>query len=83
MSVNPRCVKGGSVSSQMCRQKTEKGPRVTNPWVLPAFHSLGPPLPLVGEDTPKGESHPESILGTHKLQLLLQRRILCVLEVLV
>ncbi|TRZ13779.1 hypothetical protein HGM15179_013325 [Zosterops borbonicus] len=38
----------------MCRQKTGKGPRVTNPWVLPAFHSLGPPLPLVGEDTPKG-----------------------------
>lgn len=50
MSVNPRCVKGGSVSSQMCRQKAGKGPTVPNPWALPAFHSR-----LAEEDTPKGE----------------------------
>ncbi|NXR98105.1 IQCH protein, partial [Oxylabes madagascariensis] len=41
-------------SAPMCSQKTGKGPTATNPWALPAFHSLGSPLPLVGEDTPKG-----------------------------
>ncbi|KAM4893076.1 IQ domain-containing protein H [Sylvia borin] len=41
-------------SAPMCRQKTGKGPSVTQPWALPAFHSLGPPFPLVEEDTPKG-----------------------------
>ncbi|NXI15840.1 IQCH protein, partial [Irena cyanogastra] len=41
-------------SAPVCSQKTEKGPTVTNPWALPAFHSLGSPLPLVEEDTPKG-----------------------------
>ncbi|NXM64387.1 IQCH protein, partial [Illadopsis cleaveri] len=41
-------------STPMCSQKRGKGPRVTNPWALPAFHSLGPPLALVEEDTPKG-----------------------------
>ncbi|NXP35242.1 IQCH protein, partial [Leiothrix lutea] len=41
-------------SAPMCSQKRGKGPTVTNPWALPAFHPLAPPLPLVGEDTPKG-----------------------------
>ncbi|NWW39264.1 IQCH protein, partial [Panurus biarmicus] len=41
-------------SAPMCSQKTGRGPTVTSPWALPAFHSLGPPLPLVEEDTPKG-----------------------------
>ncbi|NXL71060.1 IQCH protein, partial [Leptocoma aspasia] len=41
-------------SAPVCRQKTGKGPTVTNPWALPAFHSLASPLPLVEEDTPKG-----------------------------
>ncbi|NXQ18573.1 IQCH protein, partial [Peucedramus taeniatus] len=38
----------------VCTLKTEKNPTVTNPWALPAFLSLGSPLPLVEEDTPKG-----------------------------
>ncbi|RMB94214.1 hypothetical protein DUI87_29020 [Hirundo rustica rustica] len=42
-------------SAPMCSQKTGKGPTVTNPWALPAFHSLASPLPLVEDDTPKGE----------------------------
>ncbi|XP_039933029.1 IQ domain-containing protein H isoform X2 [Hirundo rustica] len=41
-------------SAPMCSQKTGKGPTVTNPWALPAFHSLASPLPLVEDDTPKG-----------------------------
>ncbi|NXX27862.1 IQCH protein, partial [Nicator chloris] len=41
-------------SAPMWGQKTGKGPTVTSPWALPAFHSLGLPLPLVEEDTPKG-----------------------------
>ncbi|NXO42783.1 IQCH protein, partial [Locustella ochotensis] len=41
-------------SAPMCSQKTGKGPTVTNPWALPAFHSPSSPLPLVEEDTPKG-----------------------------
>ncbi|RLW03546.1 hypothetical protein DV515_00006514 [Chloebia gouldiae] len=42
-------------SAPVCSQKTGKGPTATNPWALPAFHSLGSPLPLAEEDTPKGE----------------------------
>ncbi|NWR00752.1 IQCH protein, partial [Paradoxornis webbianus] len=41
-------------SVPMCSQKSGKGPTVTKPRALPAFHSLGPPLPLVEGDTPKG-----------------------------
>ncbi|XP_053844602.1 IQ domain-containing protein H isoform X4 [Vidua macroura] len=41
-------------SAPVCRKKTGKGPTATNPWALPAFHSLGSPFPLVEEDTPKG-----------------------------
>ncbi|NXR59721.1 IQCH protein, partial [Rhadina sibilatrix] len=41
-------------SAPMCSQKTGEGPTVTNPWALPAFHSLASPLPLVEGDTPKG-----------------------------
>ncbi|XP_068059468.1 IQ domain-containing protein H, partial [Anomalospiza imberbis] len=41
-------------SAPVCSQKTGKGPTATNPWALPAFHSLASPLPLVEEDTPKG-----------------------------
>ncbi|NXY36804.1 IQCH protein, partial [Pomatorhinus ruficollis] len=40
-------------SSPMCSQKAGKGPTVTSPWVLPAFHSLGLPLALMEGDTPK------------------------------
>ncbi|NXA88098.1 IQCH protein, partial [Melanocharis versteri] len=47
-------------SAPMCSQKTGKGPTVTNAWALPAFHSLGPALPLVEEFTPKG---PLSLTG--------------------
>lgn len=122
-SVNPRfpC----SVSSQVCSLKTGEGPTATNPWALPVFHSLGSPLPLAEEDTPKGESqgppgaavcsrylgiefpatsrlprivisnlakgrdevqaaehHPEPAFGTPRVQLLLQRGTVCVVEVL-
>ncbi|XP_030137640.4 IQ domain-containing protein H isoform X2 [Taeniopygia guttata] len=41
-------------SAPVCSQKTGKGPTATSPWALPAFHSLGSPLPLAEEDTPKG-----------------------------
>nr|XP_031361576.1 IQ domain-containing protein H [Lonchura striata domestica] len=41
-------------SAPVCSQKIGKGPSATNPWALPAFHSLGSPLPLAEEDTPKG-----------------------------
>ncbi|XP_066052746.1 IQ domain-containing protein H [Chamaea fasciata] len=41
-------------SAPMCSQKSGKGPTVTKPWALPAFHSLDPPLPLVEGVTPKG-----------------------------
>ncbi|NXM14736.1 IQCH protein, partial [Ploceus nigricollis] len=41
-------------SAPVGSQKTGKGPTATSPWALPAFHSLGSPLPLVEEDTPKG-----------------------------
>ncbi|NXH49918.1 IQCH protein, partial [Dicaeum eximium] len=41
-------------SAPVCRQRTGKGPTVTSPGALPAFHSLPSPLPLVEQDTPKG-----------------------------
>ncbi|NXY14409.1 IQCH protein, partial [Atrichornis clamosus] len=42
-------------SAPMCSQKTGKGHSATNLWGFPAFHSLDCPLPLVEEDTPRGE----------------------------
>ncbi|XP_066414982.1 IQ domain-containing protein H isoform X2 [Molothrus aeneus] len=41
-------------SAPVCSQKTGKDPTASSPWALPAFVSLGSPLPLLEEDTPKG-----------------------------
>ncbi|XP_071297236.1 IQ domain-containing protein H isoform X5 [Agelaius tricolor] len=41
-------------SAPVCSQKTGKDPTASSPWPLPAFVSLGSPLPLLEEDTPKG-----------------------------
>ncbi|XP_059714713.1 IQ domain-containing protein H isoform X3 [Haemorhous mexicanus] len=41
-------------SAPVCSQRTGKDPTVTSPWALPASLSLGSPLALVEEDTPKG-----------------------------
>ncbi|NWX32004.1 IQCH protein, partial [Notiomystis cincta] len=57
-------------SAPMCTQKTGKGPTVTNPWALPAFHSLASPLPLVEADPPKG---PLSLTGQRLILPAAQR----------
>ncbi|XP_038002553.1 IQ domain-containing protein H isoform X6 [Motacilla alba alba] len=41
-------------SAPVGSQKTGKDPTATSPWALPAFLSLGSPLPLLEEDSPKG-----------------------------
>ncbi|NWZ94133.1 IQCH protein, partial [Nesospiza acunhae] len=41
-------------SAPVCSEKTGKDPTATSPWALPAFLSLGSPLALLEEDTPKG-----------------------------
>uniref|UniRef100_A0A8C3N2X4 IQCH-like ATP-grasp domain-containing protein n=1 Tax=Geospiza parvula TaxID=87175 RepID=A0A8C3N2X4_GEOPR len=41
-------------SAPVCSQKTGKDPTASSPWALPAFLSLGSPLALLEEDTPKG-----------------------------
>ncbi|NWH92160.1 IQCH protein, partial [Aegithalos caudatus] len=52
-------------SAPRCSQRTGKGATVTNLWALPAFHSLGSPLPLAEEDTPQGTL---SLTGQRLLQ---------------
>ncbi|XP_064578327.1 IQ domain-containing protein H isoform X2 [Zonotrichia leucophrys gambelii] len=45
-------------SAPVCSQRTGKEPPAPSPWALPAFPSLGSPLALLEEDTPKGALGP-------------------------
>ncbi|XP_057889391.1 IQ domain-containing protein H [Melospiza georgiana] len=45
-------------SAPVCSQRTGKDPTAPSPWALPAFLSLGSPLPLLEGDTPKGALSP-------------------------
>ncbi|KAM7010809.1 IQ domain-containing protein H [Passerculus sandwichensis] len=54
-------------SAPVCSQRTGKDPTAPSPWALPAFLSLGSPLPLLEGDTPKGES--QRALGGQRLIL--------------
>ncbi|XP_054128960.1 IQ domain-containing protein H [Melozone crissalis] len=45
-------------SAPVCSQRTGKDPTAPSPWALPAFLSLGSPLPLLEEDSPKGALSP-------------------------
>ncbi|XP_063026071.1 IQ domain-containing protein H isoform X1 [Melospiza melodia melodia] len=45
-------------SAPVCSQRTGKDPTAPSPWALPAFLSLGSPLPLLEGDTPTGALSP-------------------------
>ncbi|XP_063269061.1 IQ domain-containing protein H isoform X2 [Prinia subflava] len=64
-------------SAPMCSQKTGKGPPVTNPWALPAFHSLGSALPLGEGDTPKGTLSPQRLIPAAAQRALPAPRAVC------
>ncbi|XP_074405210.1 IQ domain-containing protein H isoform X5 [Zonotrichia albicollis] len=52
-------------SAPVCSQRTGKEPPAPSPWASPAFPSLGSPLALLEEDTPKGALSP----GAQRLML--------------